>query len=216
MRAALCAASVRACLRRACSRRACVVQDAAAAAEDMLRRKDKLGKRRMRTFKLVDDDIELDDAEENIEDVVQDEMLAPVFFDEQLRDDAGGGLRSHHLKFAIASAEMFEEAGAGDASEPGAGAAADGAGKQRDKREIKGTTNPTPAGRMRALYSSRFVRGATRRGGLLSLSLPLLWPLSPSQCTSRCQTRRQRQRQGQRQRQEQRQRRKQRPGCDRQ
>eukprot|EP00802_Teleaulax_amphioxeia_P014589 Tamp_14658.p2 GENE.Tamp_14658~~Tamp_14658.p2 ORF type:complete len:133 (-),score=29.60 Tamp_14658:893-1291(-) len=68
----------------------------------MLRRKDKLGKRRMRTFKLVDDDIELDDAEENIEDVVKDEMLAPVFFDEQLRDDAGGGLRSHHLRAACA------------------------------------------------------------------------------------------------------------------
>ena len=129
MRAALCAASVRACLRRACSRRACVVQDAAAAAEDMLRRKDKLGKRRMRTFKLVDDDIELDDAEENIEDVVQDEMLAPVFFDEQLRDDAGGGLRSHHLKFAIASAEMGGEEGAGGAAgRAGAGAGAGDAG----------------------------------------------------------------------------------------
>ena len=147
-----------------------------------------LGKRRVRTLALPDGCELL--AGDCIADAVEDgEELRPV----------------------------FEEAGAGDESEP-AGAAADGAGKQRDKREIKGTTNPTPAGRMRALYSSRFVRGATRRGGLLSLSLslPLLWPLSPSQCTSRCQTRRQRQEQRQRQRQEQRQRRKQRPGCDRQ
>ena len=96
------------------------VKQAAQAAEDVLKRNGALGKRRVRTFKMLDDDIELDDAEESIEALVQDEMLAPVFFSEQPHGDARGGTGSEHA---------VKKSSAGAAS---AGAASAGAGGMQD------------------------------------------------------------------------------------
>jgi hypothetical protein len=56
------------------------VKDACAACEQVLARKDKLGKRRVRTFKVMPEELELD-VEENIDDVVMEhELLEPIFF----------------------------------------------------------------------------------------------------------------------------------------
>jgi hypothetical protein len=101
------------------------VKQAAQAAEDVLKRNGALGKRRVRTFKMLDDDIELDDAEESIEALVQDEMLAPVFFSEQPHGDARGGTGSEH-------AVKKSSAGAASAGAASAGAASAGAGGMQD------------------------------------------------------------------------------------
>jgi hypothetical protein len=116
------------------------VKQAAQAAEDVLKRNGALGKRRVRTFKMLDDDIELDDAEESIEALVQDEMLAPVFFSEQPHGDARGGTGSEHAvkkssagaASAGAASAGAASAGAASAGAASAGAASAGAGGMQD------------------------------------------------------------------------------------
>ena len=94
------------------------VKQAAQAAEEVLKRKGALGERHVRTFKLLDHDIELDDEEECIEALVQDEMLAPVFFSDQPHGDAQGS------EPAVKNRSMTRSAGAASA---GAGRGEDNA-----------------------------------------------------------------------------------------
>jgi len=62
----------------------CSVKDACKAAEEAFERKDMLKKRKVRTFMLMPDEIELDELE-LVADVVEDELLQPIFED---ADDA--------------------------------------------------------------------------------------------------------------------------------
>jgi hypothetical protein len=104
------------------------VKQAAQAAEEVLKRKGALGERHVRTFKLLDHDIELDDEEECIEALVQDEMLAPVFFSDQPHGDAQGS------EPAVKNRSMTRSAGAASAGAASAGA---GGGEDNALFEVK-------------------------------------------------------------------------------
>lgn len=98
----------------------CSVKEACKAAEDALERKDVLGKRKVRTFMLLPDEIELDE-EELVADVVEEELLQPVFFEVPAAPnipgaDAAASSSSRKqkpllvVKYALASAPSSESA----------------------------------------------------------------------------------------------------------
>jgi len=89
----------------------CSVKDACKAAEEAFERKDMLKKRKVRTFMLMPDEIELDELE-LVVDVVEDELLQPIFEDDA--DDIKNETAEHapssaacpllELTFVLASA----------------------------------------------------------------------------------------------------------------